>query len=352
MTVDVVRKAPFIDIKRIMVLPFAGRVLVNERQQVHPGELLAEAKIPSDLYEVDVAKGLGVRPREAKGFLTRDLGETLEEGDILAQSGGALPRLVRAPRKGLFLEFFDGKAVFAPGQAVIQLKADMIGLVETVIPEFGVILSAKGSLLQGVWGNQRSGEGNLRYLVHSSEDEGIAPQWGSVEEGDVVALGCLLNEADFNKLLDKDVSGLILHALRPELIPLAMSLSIPVIVLQGFGDLMPDPLTMGMLESRQGAVASINACLFDRVSGERPEVIIPGGMGEPGVDLGPREKLAVGHRVQVLSGKAIGAFGEVVALPEGKMGCESGLMVPTAEIRLESDETRRIPRTNLIILNG
>ena len=144
MTVEVTRRAKILDIKRVRMLPFPGRVLVNEGQQVHPGDILAEAKVPADLVFVDVSKGLGVPPQKSGAYLLRKIGETLEEGDVLAQYEGLFTRLVRMPLKGLFLDFVEGRAVFSTGFDVISLGAAMMGIVETVIPGSALCCQQEG----------------------------------------------------------------------------------------------------------------------------------------------------------------------------------------------------------------
>ena len=352
MTVEVTRRTKYLDIKRVRMLPFPGRVLVNEGQQVHPGDILAEAQLPTDLAFVDVARGLGVAPRNANSCLIRKTGETLEEGDVLAQSQGAVTRVVRMPFTGLFLDFVDGRAVFSTGVDVISLRAAVIGIVETVIPEVGAVLSTKGSLLQGVWGNGLLGEGVLRVLKPESDDSDLISIMDSVDSGQMIAPCWALSEAEIKRLLESDISGLILYSLKPELISLVESASVPVIILQGFGVLNPDQQTTEILESRQGALACIQACLPDKLTGERPEVIIPGGEGDVGMDMGSREKITVGHLVQVNSGPDLGKTGKVIALPEEKLRYENGLTVISAEVRLENGDTVTLPMGNLFILEG
>ena len=349
MTVEVTRRAKILDIKRVRMLPFPGRVLVNEGQQVHPGDILAEAKVPADLVFVDVSKGLGVPPQKSGAYLLRKIGETLEEGDVLAQYEGLFTRLVRMPLKGLFLDFVEGRAVFSTGFDVISLGAAMMGIVETVIPEVGAVLSTRGSLLQGVWGNGRVGEGVIRVLSPDSEGGDLSSILDSEEPGQVIAPCWALSEREIKLLLESDISGLILFSLKPELISLVQPVSVPVIVLQGFGDLTPDPKITEILESRQGAFASIQAHLPEKFTGERPEVIIPGGEGDVGTGMGSREKLAIGHQVQVISGPKQGKTGEVIALPEEKLRYENGLAISSAEVRIETGNKIIVPKANLFI---
>ena len=123
----VLSRQPSVEIRRLRQLPFPGQVLVESGQTVHPEDLLAEAELPGELYHLDLARGLGVEHSEVLACLVRDLGEDPEQGDVIAERDGALPRLVRAPRAGRLLACRNGMAVLAAGKQKVAVRAGMIG---------------------------------------------------------------------------------------------------------------------------------------------------------------------------------------------------------------------------------
>lgn len=351
MIVDVIRVAPVLEIRRTRKLPVSGRVLVKKGEMVHPQDVIAEALIPGNVVMLDLARGLGLSPHEVKTCLVREKGEALKEGDVIAQCEGAFPRLVRAPVEGVFLECHQGRAALATGTSRIELQAGMIGEVERVIAGFGVTLSARGSLVQGLWGNGKIGEGVIEVLGSPMETPIKVSALKKLENGQVIAGGVCLHAEVLTACETAGISGLILGSLAPELVPMAAALPFPMIVLQGFGALPPDPYIFECLRDRTGDAAAINAQAVDVFRGERPEIIIPHDVGTPSPAMGFREQLKVGQQVRVMSGTAMGQSGAIIELTETNAQFESGLESSGALVQLTSGETDEMPAQNLVIVN-
>jgi len=351
MIVDVIRVAPVVEIHRTRQLPVPGRVLVKKGQMVHTQDVIAEALIPGNVLMLDIARGLGIPPQEVKHCLVREKGEVLKEGDVIAQCEGAFPRLVRVPVEGVFLACQQGKAALATGNSRITLHSGMIGEIESVIAGFGVHLSVRGSLLQGMWGNGKIGEGVIEVLKSPVETPIKASMMGRMQSDQVIAGGICLHAEVLKACEAAGISGLILGSLAPELVPMAMALPFPLIVLQGFGVLPVDPDIFECLRDRSGGSAAINAQAVDVFKGVRPEVIIPHDTGEPSPELGFREKLKVGQQVRVMSGTAMGQTGALIELLSTKTQFTSGLEAHGAVVQLLSGETVKTPAQNVVIVN-
>ena len=351
MIVDVIQIAKDVEIRRIRRLPVSGRVLVKNGDRVHPQDVIAEALIPGNVLMLDIARGLGLPPDEAKTCLMREAGEALKEGDVIAQCEGAFPRLVRAPIDGVFLECHQGRAAVATGHSKIELHAGMIGEVEVVIAGYGATLSARGSLLQGMWGNGKMGEGVIVIPESPLETPIRVSNLQDLESGQVIAGGVCLHAEVLTACERAGISGLILGALAPELVPMATALPFPVVVLQGFGVLLPDPNILACLQDRTGDLAAINAQSVDIFEGERPEVIISHDTETPAPALGFQEVLKVGQHVRVMSGTATGQSGVLIELTDTVTPFESGMETIAALVQLSSGETVRMPAQNLVIVN-
>lgn len=347
---DVVRIAPVIDIHRVHRLPFPGRVLVNVGTSVHPGDPIAEAVIPSDVIKLDLAKGLGISSSEVPACLIRESGEYLQQNDVIAQSEGPLPRLVRAPVEGKFLQCYNGVVFLATGKSTLRLNARMAGVVKAVLPEYGVIINCQGSLIQGVWGNGGMGEGVLKVIEASFETPLEGSMLDTLAPGQVLAAGSCLQGDVLAAIEQRDLAGLVLEILSLDLISVAKELPFPVIVLSGFGLSSLNTVSFELLKSRKGACVSVNAWQTDLFEGKRPEVIIPDGEGEPEEDYGFRKGIAVGHKIRVLSGPAAGQLGEVLALSDGLTQFESGLAFHSALIQLERGDQVCVPQQNVLII--
>lgn len=351
MIVDVIRQASFIEIQRSRRLPFPGRVLVKIGDAVEPDDVVAEGSIPDDFVVIDLCEALGVPLDEVSSCLVRDEGELVQEGDILAQSEGAIERVVRAPGDGIIVDFSQGDVILAMGEHNVQVKAGMVGVVDDVIPEIGVLIKARGTLQQGFWGNGKFGSGQL-FMVEGGIDQPLAlSHLDTVKPGQVVAAGICLDGEVLNALAGRGVNGIILGVLSPSLINIAQELSIPLMVLQGFGDFPPDQSGFELMKSREGSIASINACHVEPASGQRPEVILIWEDDKLDEDLGFRSELLPGRRVQVNSGAYWGKMGVIIDLPKTLVDYESGLLAFPAVVQLDDEEVISVPSQNLVIIN-
>jgi len=350
MFADVVRTASIIDIRRPRKLPFPGRVLVSEGDRVNPEDVIAEALMPGRLVMLDVACGLGISLNEVKACLVRNIGDDLEQGDIIAQFDGTLSRLVRTPIDGRLVDVTNGQAVIAAGESRVQVRAGMIGDVVEVILEFGAVLKNRGSLLQGVWGNGKVGMGVLHWVESSKDDPIQVSALEGLESGRLLAGGLCLQAALLEYALEHGAKGWIVNALAPELIPMAMELPLPVIVLGGFGVLPTDQGIRDLLRSKDGKMACVNASGTEILKAQRPEVIIPLDERMTGENLGFQVEVTEGCRVRILSGGQMGRTGVVVECLESPVRFESGLECRSAVIHLGEDESAAVPLKNLVVL--
>lgn len=337
-------------IRRIRRLPFPGRVLVKTGQSVHPEDRIAEGELPAEVYSLDLSRGLGIDPSEVVSCLVRDLGEELEKDDVIAECDGALARLMRVPRAGKLLACRDGVAFIAAGKKLVTVRAGMIGVVSTILPERGAILTAQGSLVQGVWGNCRVAAGVLRTQSAAVNQPISQNEIDMFDEGQVIVAGLCPNEGLLDKIIKKKPTGLVLWSLSPELKLRAEALGFPVILLGGFGEIPPDPTTFEFLQEKSGEVVCLNASQQDHLKGEWPEVIIPASQDGLQMPSPFQAGLKIGQRVQALSGPAQGVVFTVAELPDEKVTFESGLNCKSAVLKPDKGEAVIVPRENLLIL--
>lgn len=349
MVVPVARASALLEIQRVRRIHYPGEVLVYEGQPVEPADIIAETSLPAEVALVEIANGLGVEMMATKDYLVREVGEYLFEGDMIAEISGTLPRLVRSPVTGRFTGLHQGKAVFEVGHRTIQVQAGLKGVVQSVIPEYGAVLATRGCLLQGVWGNGAIGMGELHVIKEAWSQPLAAAMLVGLDEGAVIAAGYCSDSEAIAELGAKNAAGLILGLMAPGLIQAARELSIPIIVLQGFGPGQPDNSLLDLLIPQAGKLVCLNAGEADRLAGTRPEAIIPLDVDVAARILNAQEELRVGQKVRVYSGQATGLAGEVAALPEGLTQFESSVQGPAAVIQLHGGETMTVPQHNLII---
>lgn len=345
--VDVLQISKHTLIQRIRRLPIAGRVVVAAGDAVAPMDILAEAVLPSGVITLEVDRGLGISPEEADACALRKPGDLLREGDLLAQCEGALTRAVRSPVDGILIDFSRGKAVIAADETRITIQAGLPGVVEDIFPEFGVTIRTEGSLVQGEWGNGGICEGPL-HVVDSLEveNENVSV---TVNSGEILVVPALAHTADFDRVCAQDIAGLVTFWLSPELKLHAQNSDFPVLLVSGFGMGEVDPWAWAFLQEGQGKHAGLNADFSFGPFGNPPELVIPGEGEKPEKALGPQAVLAVGQRVRILTGAAMGQVGKVKRL-EPPLLFESGFSFPTATVELAGEVFVQVPQRDLVIL--
>jgi hypothetical protein len=168
--------------------------------------------------------------------------------------------------------------------------------------------------------------------------------------GSVLLAGYIEDEKVLRNAAELPIRGLIVGAMSPALIPLAMQMKYPIVVIDALGRREIDLAAYKLLSTNAKREIAVVAEPFDRFTGARPEVIIPLPFTqEPPV---PQDmvKLAIGQQVRLLRSPHAGAVGTVVTLPSGLTSMPNGLKVFAAEIKLESGGQAVVPVVNLEVL--
>lgn len=348
---------PLTTIRRTRLLPVPGEVTVRKGQAVRPTEVIATAQTAPRHYLLNVARGLGISESQTEQYIERFLGNEIHEGDIIASRGKIGKRIVRAP--------VDGRIVFvAGGQVLIRLTAEPVellagypGTVAELIHERGVIISATGALIQGLWGNGKINAGPLSVLASSPTHELTPADLTESTKNTVVMAGHCKQPNVLKAGADAKLRGLIVASLTPELLPLAAAAPFPIVVTEGFGTLEYNPIAFKLLTTNQKRNVTVNAEVFDRARDTRPEIFVAVEAASLNDAEMPPDAtmLAPDQRVRVTRAPYQGKIGRLVALLPGITIFPNGLRAPAARIQFEQDDPAQasesiIPLANLEIL--
>jgi hypothetical protein len=337
--------------RRERLLPMNGRVLARRGQQVSPIDVVAEAVLNPEHMLLDIARGLGLSAQQADKLLQCKAGDEVGEGDILAGRLGIGRRVVRAPFPGRVMVAGEGQILLQLDGQPQELKAGYPGLVVDLIGERGVIIETSGALIQGVWGN-----GHINYGLLSVQ--ALAPNaFLAVEQLDISLRGMVIlgsictDERVLQAAEELPVRGLILGSMDSALVPLALRLSYPIILIEGFGHLPLNPQAFKLLTSGERCETAINAEPWNRLASTRPEIVLAAPSQS---NLQPLQDVATfnpGQTVRMISRPYHGRLGMLETLHYGLNKLPNGLSAPAADVRLENGEVVLIPLANLEILD-
>jgi len=348
---------PLTTIRRTRLLPIPGEVTVRKGQPVRPTEVVATAQISPRHYLLNVARGLGISDEQTEQHVERFLGNDVHEGDIIASRGRIGKRIVRAPVDGTIVFVAGGQVLIRVNTEPFELKAGFQGVVADLIHERGVIISATGALIQGIWGNGKINIGPLTVLATTPIHELAPGELNESVKGAVVLAGHCKQPDALKAGAEARLRGLILSSLAPELLPMASAAPYPILVTEGLGSLPFNPVAHKLLASNQKRNVTVNAEPYDRAKDTRPEIFIAVEAAElADAELPPEASLlAPGQRVRINRAPYQGKIVRLEAILPGVTVFPNGLRTPAARIRFEKDDPAQVaealvPLANLEIL--
>lgn len=348
------RITPLTTIRRERLLPAPGQVLVGSGEMVGPADVVARCQLPGEVRVIDVSRALGIQRERATKYVRKAIGDTVQVNDVLAVPRGLFGQLrksCRSPVDGQVAEIRDGLILIESEATTFELRAHIKGQVTNVMPNRGVVISAAGALIQGMWGSGGESEGILKMLV----DSPLKPlRTRSIDvscHGTVIVGGRIIEEAVLEQAVEARVRGIIAGGVNADLCPVLEALPFPVLITEGFGDLPMSQPVFSLLHSNMGREAMLSADTLTRWGARRPDVLIPlradEEMPHEDTHIPP---LAVGDQVRALRAPFLGSMGIVADIPAQPQVVESGARLPVAMVVLEDREQVSIPLANLELI--
>jgi hypothetical protein len=341
---------PVATIRRERMMPTEGRIIARRGQQINPSEVVAEAVLRPEHLLLDIGLGLGLSPKEADHYIQRRAGDEVVEGDVIAGPVGLGRRVVRAPKAGTVVVAGDGQVLMELEGEFSELKAGYSGIVAETVADRGVIIETVGALIQGVWGNGKINFGLLNILAHAP-DELVTPDMIPVGlRGSVIMAGYCEDEKVLRSAEELPVRGMILASMDSELTSVAMSMSYPIVLVEGFGKIPMNQEAFSILTSSALREVALNAEPWNRLGNTRPELVISvteGAYSEVPTEIA---SYTVGQTVRVVSPPYKSLIGTLTNLSQSMTLLPSGLLANTAEVKFINGDTVQVPLANLEII--
>lgn len=337
-------------IVRKRLLPVSGTVLARLNQKVNPVDVIAETSWASEHVLLDIVRILRVTPTVADRLVKCKVGDLIAANAELAVGKGLFPRSVRASREGRVVAAAGGQVLMEVGETKMVLKAGIPGTVVEIIPDRGVVIQTAGSLIQGVWGNGRIDSGVLVNLTEKPDSILTAGRLDVSLRGSIILAGMVKDAETLLAAAELPVRGLILSSIYPSLVQKAREVHYPIMVTDGFGSMPMNSAAYKLLSTNAKRDVTVNAEIYDRYSGARPEVIIPLPISTNPSVPHEVETFAPGLQVRMNRPPAMGMIGLIVAIKPGLTTLPSGLRAPAAEVKLENDEMVVVPLVNLEVV--
>jgi hypothetical protein len=278
------------------------------------------------------------------------LGEPIEAGEVIAGPAGLARRTVRAPSNGRLVAISGGKVLFEAGGEPVALRA---GFDSTVVTTDGVqlvTLETTGALVEAGWGNGKQDFGVMRQVGRGPGDRLQTDHLDVNLRGAVLLGGMCDNPAPLHQASELSARGLILGSMTSDLIPAAMRLTYPVVLIEGFGRTPMNSAAYTLLQANVGREVSVDGRMGDAYEGQRPEIIISLPASRQASLPEDMVPLKAGVRVRVLRAPHLGAVGVVRQILPRAVALPSGILARCANVDLEGIGQATVPQANLEVL--
>ena len=356
-------------LKKNRRLPIKGDVKKSKGDKVNADDVIAKTDLPGNVNMLKVANLLNISPADIHDVLIIKEGDSVNEGDLIAQTEGLFGFFksdVRSPISGTIESISDvtGQIVMREAPMPVEVDAYVGGTVSDVIKDEGVIIESEVAYVQGIFGIGGESRGDLQVVVDSREKEITEDLINDSHSGKILVGGSFISLDAFKKAIGLNVKGIVVGGFNyfdlEDILGYTLGVAITgtedlvtsLIVTEGYGNIKMSERTFNLLKSHDGKFVSINGATQIRAGVIRPEIVIPLDANQiPDNKSDIKENLGIqqGSLVRVIRAPYFGMIGEVEDLPSELQKMESETMVRVATVKINS-ESFIIPRSNLEML--
>ena len=361
-------------IQRRRQLPLPGKVLVAHGERVDAHQVVARAELPGNVHSINVANILGIAPDEIDEYLLKKEGDSIQEGEILAENKPFLKWLkteIQAPIHGTVdtTSKVTGQVLLREPPRPLELQAYIDGTIVDVVEGEGVTIETTCAMVQGIFGIGGETRGELIFAVQAP-DEILSPHAFTQDMGGkIVVCGSFLSAEAMNQAKSVGIAGLIVGGIHDkdlrDLLGYDLGVAITgteqvgftLVLTEGFGTIPMAGKTFSLLTRHTGHLVSLSGATQIRAGVIRPEIIIPQAtsadtstLDAAGSPLKEKGGIEIGDLARIIRDPLFGNIGKVVGLPSDLKTIETESSVRVLEIALPDGTVATIPRTNIEII--
>ncbi|OGY23150.1 MAG: hypothetical protein A2172_02105 [Candidatus Woykebacteria bacterium RBG_13_40_15] len=319
-------------------------------QPVSEADVIAHCEISSGQRLVKIAHALGVGSRDVKKYLTRKIGDSIYQGEIIAKrrlNFGLTKKEIKSPVDGVITEIDKrGDLIVKFLPRPIRLVAAGSGVVEK-IEENQIFLSVVATKINGFISVGGEHEG-LISIIANPQDFVLPVAIKADYKDKIIVGGALFERSALEKAVALGVKGIITGGMNQKdfsALNTDEDVGLAVLVTEGFGKSPMGRDIWDFLKSKDGRPAFI--------LGKEKSIIIPEASGTIVTDdkKGHRswKNLEIGDRVTFFREESSDLVGTVKELP-GEQILNSGILAEVALVEFSSGEKLILPAANLEIV--
>ena len=355
-------------IEKHRILPLKGDVVVNVGDVVEPDDVVARTHLPGDVVPVNVANKLGIPPEDIEFVMLKKEGDAVKKDELIAMKKSFI-KFFNSPCPSSIdgtvesISHVTGQVLLRGAPRPVEVKAYLRGKITETIPNEGVVVSCRGSFVQGIFGigGETSGE-----LIMAVDNASVVLTEEFITEamaGKIIVGGSRVTADALEKAISVGAKGIVAGGfddkdLRDFLgydIGVATTGSedkgITLVVTEGFGEIAMAHQTFDLFKRHQGEKACINGATQIRAGVIRPEVVIPmAGADDLGANVSEGSAvggLGAGSVIRVIRHPYFGKLGKVTDLPAPLAKLESESKARVLEVEFEDGTRAIVPRANV-----
>lgn len=349
-----------------------GTINVMLNQEVAPTDILGEGIISSGFHVINLSKELGVSPKKAPSYLKKKIGQTIFQGELLAQKEGLMnfgKKNILVPEDGI-MDFYD------EDKGVLRIKliakknkliSGVYGIIDKINKTTGdIIIRTQASIVYGLLGSGKEREGILTIIGRSGDfvtDKHLTDKL----KGKIVVGGSLIFPDTLTLAMEMGASGFITGGInvadyrsinggKMTITKQWSDIGITVLVAEGFGMAPIGEDIFSILMSHDNR--------FTVIDGNNKRLILPTNKPDSMIDTRKVRlpetfcealseeilniELEIGKKVRLLSPSFLGMQGVVESIDKSETKLASGVI--TYLVTVSGQKKVRVPYQNLEII--